>query len=358
MINHQYALICMCILTLQLRCYAKSHTKPPRDDDCKTNSFIRRYDSHDPLYKKVHDVIHTVKAVSWISLILMFYLQFKLLNTLYTVVLHNQKEYFSIVWAAFFIGIFLLIIILIRDTDSKLVNCNSTADTDYKELYVGVYLTWTVGLLAAFFFPKYVTFPIPVLTQLFHLLKMTDTKLFYVLTYIVQSLIIWILFCLIQLMTLHGVFFLVALLAKPVVVLVTLAYICTFIALAISGTSIMFEVISLERINPLRAKTAFNSYRRDILNVHTSMLLPIFILALMFLSYEFADKLGSTLDFSGTPAAIVGIVHSIIFTVLSMALRQKKFRQIFDEVEDDSNHKFVYNDTMPSKEYVAINDDD
>ena len=331
---------------------------PPRDDDCKINSFIRRYDSHDPLYEKVHDVIHTVKAVSWISLVLMFYLQFKVLNSLYTVVLHNQKEFFSIVWATFFIGIFLLVIILTRDADSKLVDCNSKTDSDYKELYVGVYFTWTIGLLAAFYFPKHVTFPIPILTELFHLLKMTDTRLFFVITYIVQSLFLWILFCLIQLMTLHGVFFLVALLAKPVVVLVSLAYIFTFIALAISGTSIMFEVISLERINPFRARSAFNSYRRDILNVHTSMLLPIFIFALMFLSYEFADKLGSTLDISGVPAAIVGIVHSIIFFVLSMALRQKRFRQIFDEVEDDSNHKFVYNDTIPSKEYVSINDDD
>lgn len=345
-------------MLIQLRCYARSHTKPPRDDDCKTNSFIRRYDSHDPLYEKVHDVIHAVKAVSWISLVLMFYLQFKLLNTLYTVILHNQKECFSICWAAFFIGIFLLVIILIRDADSKLVNCDSKTDSDYKELYIGVYFTWTIGLVAAFYFPKHITFPVPVLTKLFHLLKMTDTRLFCVLTYIVQSLMIWILFCLIQLMTLHGVFFLVALLAKPVVVLVTLAYIFTFIALAISATSIMFEVISWERINPSRAKTAFNSYRRDMLNVHTSMLLPIFIHALMFLSYKFADKLGTTLNFSGAPAAIVGIVHSIVFFVLSIALRQKKFRQIFDEVEDDSNHKFVYHDTIPSKEYVSINDDD
>ena len=344
-------------ILFQLRCYARTHIKPPRDDDCKTNSFIRRYDPHDPLYEKVHDVINTVKAVSWISLILMFYLQFKLLNTLYTFILHHQKECFSMTWAAFFIGIFLLIIILKRDADSKLVDCNSNADSDYKELYVGVYFTWTIGLLASFYFPKHVNFPVPILTELFHLLKMTDTRLFHVVTYIVQSLMIWILFCLIQVMTVHGIFFLVALLAKPVGVLVALAYIFTFIALAISGTSIMFEVVSLERINPFRAKTAFNSYRRDLLNIHTSMLLPIFLVALMFLSYQFADKLGSTLDFTGAPAAIVGVVHSIIFFVLSMALRQKKFRQIFDEVEDDSHHKFVYNDNISSKEYVAINDD-
>ena len=56
---------------------------------------------------------------------------------------------------------------------------------------------------------------------------------------------IWILFCLIQLMILHGIFFIVALLAKPVIVLVSLAYVFTFIALAISGTSVMFEVVSL-----------------------------------------------------------------------------------------------------------------
>ena len=176
----------------------------------------------------------------------MLYLQFKLLDTLYTFILHNQKESFSITWAAIFIGIFLLVIILTRDVDSKLVDCDSNTDSDYKELYVGIYFTWSIGLLAAFYFPKHITFPVPILTQLFHLLKMTNTKLFYLLTYIVQSLMIWVSFCLIQLMTLHGVFFLLALLAKPVVVLVTLAYVFTFIALAISGTSIMFEVLSLE----------------------------------------------------------------------------------------------------------------
>ena len=49
-------------------------------------------------------------------------------------------------------------------------------------------------------------------------------------------------------MTLHGIFFIVALLAKPVIVLVSLAYVFTFIALAISGTSVKFEVVSLVSI--------------------------------------------------------------------------------------------------------------
>ena len=344
-------------MLIQLRCYAKSHTKPQRDDDCKINSFIRRHESRDPLYEKVHDVINTVKAVTWISLILMLCLQLKLLNTLYIYVQHHQSDSFSIAWATFFIGAFLLVILLKKDVDSRLVDCNSKSSSDYKELYVGIYFTWSIGLLAAFYSPKYVTFPVPILTSLFCVLKMTHTRLFHVLTFIVQSLMIWMFFCLIQLMTLHGIFFLVALLAKPVGVLVALAYIFTFIALAISGTSIMFEVVSLERINPFRVRTAFNSYRRDLLNIHTSMMLPIFLVALMFLSYQFANKLGSTIDFTGAPAAIVGVVQSIVFFVLSIALRQEKFRQIFDEVKDDSHHKFVYNDNISSKGYVAIDDD-
>ena len=79
-------------------------------------------------------------------------------------------------------------------------------------------------------------------------------------------------------MTLHGVFFLVALLAKPLAVSVTLAYVSAFIALAISGTSIMLEVFSLERINPWRDRCFYYfNYVKDLPNFIVSMLLPIFM---------------------------------------------------------------------------------
>ena len=285
----------------------------------------------------------------------MLFLQFKLLNTFYTVILRNQKDCFSIAWATFFVGVFLLVAILARDKNSELLDFDSIFDSAYKELYIGVYSTWVIGLLAALYFPKHIKFPIPILTELFHMLGMMDTKLFHVLTFIVQSLLIWVLICLIQLLTIHAIFFIVALLAKPVIVLVSLAYIFTFIALTISGTSVMFEVVSLERINPCRAST-LNSYRRDLLNIHASMFLPIVLAGLMFLSYQFSDKLGSTLDLTGTPVVITAILHSIVFFVLSIALRQKKFRQIFKEVKDDSRHKFVYNDDVSSTNYIAMDD--
>jgi len=285
----------------------------------------------------------------------MLFLQFKVLNTLYPIILQDNL---SITWATFYVGVFLFVIILTRDADSGLLDCESTTQSDHKELYIGVYTTWFVSLLAAFYFPKHIRFPIPILTELFHKLKLTNTKPFHILTFIIQSLAIWIMCCLIQLMTLHGIFFLVALLAKPVTVLTSLAYVFTFIALAISGTSVMLEVVSLQRTNPLRVKKALHSYKRDLLNIQTSILLPVIIIGLIFLSYQFADKLGSTLDLTGTPAAIVAITHSIVLFVLSIALRKRKFRQIFDEVKDNNAHKFLYDDAVPLDNYSYTNADD
>ena len=325
----------------------------------------------------------------------MFFIQLQVLNTLYTFVHENHKnyllqknqksdllldnqrddslqkenlcenDYLPVAWATVYVAIVLLVVILKRDTDSGLVNCDTITDHDYKELYIGVYSTWLVGLLVAFYFPKHARFPVPILTGLFTIHKMKHqkhTRLFKLLTYIVQSLMIWILFCLIQLLTLHGIFLLVALLAKPVAVLVTLAFVSTFIGLAISGTSIMLEVFSLKRINPWRDRRFY--YLKDLPNFIASILLPVFILALMFVSYQFGDKFGSTLDFTGAPAAIVGTVHSIIFFVVSIALRVNKFRNLFKlkdtdykaktnasnstaDVTTNNNfwpHKFVYDD--------------
>ena len=217
----------------------------------------------------------------------------------------NQKDYLHMAWATVYIAIALLVIIIRRDIDSELADSDSTSAHDYKDLYIGVYSTWLVGLLIAIYFPKCASFPVPIITAAFDKLNMKKTKLFHALTFIVQSLMIWILFCLIQLLTLHGVFWLVALLAKPVGVLVTLAYMFALIALAISSTSIMLEALSLERINPYWRKYNKNSerfwlynYLKDLPNLIAPVLLSIFILALLFLHYQFGDKLGSTLDLS------------------------------------------------------------
>ena len=408
-----------------MKCYAEIDTKPHEsssdyDEECKTNSFIRRYDPHDPLYEKVVDVMNTIKAVSWLSLVLMFFLQLGILNTLYTIILKNhkkymkrkkltepffekkskekdyllqkkqnkkkdkkkdkkeQKYYFPMAWATIYIASVLFIVILLRDIDSELADCDSISEHDYKDLYIGVYSTWLVGFVVAIYFPKCTSFPVPVITALSERL---DTKLFRMLTFIIQSLVIWILFCLIQLLALHGIFLLVALIAKPVAVLVTLAFVSTFVGFAISGTSVMLEVFSLERINPWSRKAKkfrLYNYLKDLPNFIGSALLSIFILSLMFLTYQFDDKLESTLDFGGAPAAIAGTVHSIFFFIVSIALRKKSFRDIFEkkdhEEEEESEdheesrdrnarlwvnklsfwpHKFLYRDC-----YDDINDDD
>ena len=243
----------------------------------------------------------------------MFFLQLQVLNALYTFVHENHKnfllqkksfdslqtirkdtscetDYLPVAWATFYVAIVLLFVILKRDMDAGLVDCNTITDHDYKELYIGVYSTWLVGLLVAFYFLKHARFPVPVLIALFNVHQMKHlkhTRLFKLLTYIAQSKMIWILFSLIQLLTLHIIFLLVALLAKPVVtVLVTIAYVSTFIGLAISGTSVMLEVISLERINPWRDRRFYYfNYLKDLPSLIASMLLPTFILALMFVSY-------------------------------------------------------------------------
>ena len=61
---------------------------------------------------------------------------------------------------------------------------------------------------------------------------------------------------------------------------------------------------------------------------------------------------------TGTPAAIVAITHSIVLFVLSIALRKRKFRQIFDEVKDNNAHKFLYDDAVPLDNYSYTNADD
>ena len=343
---------------LQLQCYAKLHTKPERDDDCKTTSFIERYNPHDPLYKKVDDVITSIKTVLWLSLIFMFFLQFKLLVPIYTTIYKHQKEAFCYVWAVFFTGVLIFVLVLAEDIDSNLLNLDSSSSNDYKEVITGVYVSWVFGLLAALWFPKHIRFPVPVLTELFDILQLINTGVFAVLTFIIQTLCIWLMFCLIQLLTVHVMFFLVAVLAKPVVVMVSAAYMLTFVALTISGTSVMLEVISLRRISPHRVVMSRNSYKRDMFNFITSLLLPIFIVAVLLVTYEFSDKLGSTFDITGVPAAIVGIVQAVVLFVLSVAIRKKKFRQIFDEVEDESRHKFLYDDdhNTLSEDYSSIND--
>ena len=348
-----------------MRCYARINTKPLSDDDdeCKINSFIRRYDPHDSLYEKVVDVMNTIKVVSWLSLVLMLFLQLELLNTLYTVILKNHKKYkikrsqedkksknelthyFPIVWATIYIASVLFVVILLRDTDSELADCNSVTKHDYKELYIGVYSTWLVGIVIAIYFPKCTSFPVPLVTGLFERLDMKESRLFHVLTFTIQSLAIWILFCLIQLLTLHFIFWLVALLAKPVGLLVTLGFLSTLIGSAIAGTSVVLEILSLERINPWRnssenaIKFQLYNYLKDLPNFIGSALLSIFLLALMFLVYQFGDKLESTLDFSGAPAAIAGTIQSIFFFLVSVALRQKSFRDIFKKRDYEEKEK-------------------
>ena len=346
------------------------------DDECKTNSFVEKYNSHDPLYEEVNDVKNSIKFVGWLSLILMLFLEFQVLNTLYTFVHKrhkklkaqnakgpkkekekmikenenkqnevekgekpekNEKDYFYVAWATFYIAFILLVAILVRDIHSDLADSNSTSAHDYKELFIGVYVSWLVCLIVAFCFPKNSDFPVPILTAAFDIINKKDTKLFRVLTFIIQSLMIWIVFCLVQLLTFHVIFILVALLAKPVAVLVTLAYAFSFIAMAISGTSVMLEVISWERINPYRKRSEnaekfrFYNYLKDLPNLISSVVLSAFILALMFVTYQFGEKLGSTLDFTGVPAAIAGTVNSIVIFIVSVALREKTFRDLFQE---------------------------
>ena len=340
------------------------------DDECKTNSFVRKYDINDPLYEEVNDVKNSIKFVAVLSLILMLFLELQVLNILYTYVhkkhkklkllryakkignakklIQNKnqkgkepkkddKDYLYVAWATFYIALILLITILVRDIYSDLADCNSTTAHDYKELYVIVYVTWLFCLIGAFCFPKSSDFPVPILTALFDLLNKKETVLFKVLTFIIQSLMIWIVFCSVQLLTFHAIFILVSLLAKPVAVLVTLGYASSFIAMAISGTSVMLEVVSWERINPYRKRSAnaekfrFYNYLKDLPNLISSVILSAFILALMFVSYQFGEKLGSTLDFTGVPAAIAGTVNSIFIFIVSVALREKTFRDLFKE---------------------------
>ena len=310
------------------------------------------------MYKKVDDVIVSIKVVIWLSLLLMFFLQFKLLVPIYAAIYEHQKNTFSYSWAVIYISVLIFALVLAEDIDSNLLNLDSSSSNDYKEVIVGVYISWMLGLLGAVWFPKHIKFPVPVLTELFDILHLIKTRVFVVLTFITQSLCIWIIFCLIQLLTVHVVFFLVAILAKPVVVIVSLAYILMFVALAVSGTSIMLEVLSLRRISPHRVWISGNSYKRDIFNFITSLLLPILIIAVLIATYEFADKLGSTLDITDVPATIAGIVSTAVLFVLSVAIRKKKFRQIFNEVEDESRHKFLYDDNHNtlSEDYASIND--
>jgi len=341
-----------------LQCYAKLQAKPQRDDECKSHSFIERFNPHDPLYKKVDDVITYVKIVLWLSLLFMFFLQFKLLTPIYAAIYDYQKDAYPYAWAVFYVSVIIFALVLAEDLDTNLLNLDSSSTNDYKEVVAGVYLSWAFGLLGALWFPKHLKFPVPVLTALFDMLKLINTNVFGALTFIIQSFVIWIMFCLIQLLTLHAMFFLGAVLAKPVVVLVSVAYMVAFVGLAISGTSIMLEVISLRRISPRRVKVARNSYKQDMFNFITSLLLPVFIVAVLIVSYEFTDKLGSTLDITGVPATIVGVVEAAVLLILSVAMRQKKFRQIFAEVEDEGHHKFLYDDNHNtlSEDYSSIND--
>ncbi|XP_065884889.1 uncharacterized protein [Dysidea avara] len=286
--------------------------------------------------------------VLWLSLILRFFLLFKLLVPIYATIYKYQKEAFSYVWAVFFTGV-VIFILLVEDIDSNLLNLDSSSSNDYKEVITDVYV---FGLLAAMWFPKHIRFPVPVLTELFDIL---NSGMFAVLTFIIQTLCIWLM---IQLLTVPTMFFLVTVLAKPVVVMVSVAYMLTFVALTISGTSVMLEVISLWRLSPCRVVLSRNSYKRDMFNFITSLLLPIFIVVVLLVTYEFSDKLGSTLDITGVPAAIVGIVQAVVLFVLSVTIRKKKFRQIFDEVEDESRHKFLYDDNHNtlSEDYSSTND--
>ena len=275
--------------------------------------FIERYNPNDPLYKKVDDVITSIKTVLWLSLILRFFLLFKLLVPIYATIYKYQKEAFSYVWAVFFTGV-VIFILLVEDIDSNLLNLDSSSSNDYKEVITDVYV---FGLLAAMWFPKHIRFPVPVLTELFDIL---NSGMFAVLTFIIPTLCIWLM---IQLLTVHTMFFLVTVLAKPVVVMVSVAYMLTFVALTISGTSVMLEVISLWRISPRRVVLSRNSYKRDMFNFITSLLLPIFIVVVLLVTYEFSNKLGSTLDITGVPAAIVGIVQAVVLFVLSVTSGRK-----------------------------------
>ena len=368
-----------------MRCYARINTRPlcDDDDDCKTNNFIKRYDPHDSLYEKVVDVMNTIKVVSWLTLILMLFLQLQLLNALYTVILENHKKcmkikrlqsivvriskvkdyllkrkqnkkkhkksknelthYCPIAWATIYIASGLFVVILLRDIDSELADCYSITEHDYKELYIGVYSTWLVGIVVAIYFPKSTGFPVPVVTALFERPHIKNCGLFHVLTFTIQSLAICIWFCLIQLLTLHVIFWLVALLAKPVALLVTLGFLSTLIGFAIAGTSVMLEVLLLEWIDhePQRyneenviKKFKYCDLLKYLANIIGSALLSIFILAWMFLVCQFWLKLGNTLDFSGEPAAIAGIMQSIFLFLVSVALRQKSFRDIFKRFRD------------------------
>lgn len=323
---------------------------------------MRRYDSNDSLYEKVVDVMRLLKAVGWLALILVLFLQFTALKKVYKVMkllkdTFNEDHIF-IFWGAVCVGIFLLVLILIRDIDSSLVDCNSTSDFDYKELYFGVYATWLIGLLGAMFFSKDASFPVPTFTRAFQMLGMTNTKLYYILTFIVQSLMIWLFFCLVQLLTLHFIFFMVALPVKPLVVIVSIICAVTFISLAISSASIMFEVVSLDRLNPFR-ENVLMTYPRDLLYSFASMLLPIFIFTMMVFAFQFGNKLGSTLNVTESSTAIIGSAVSTIFLALSFFIRNKTFRQVFkgsnkNDQEEDTNsdtHKFV------GEDYGSINDD-
>ena len=82
-----------------------------------------------------------------------------------------ETDYLPVAWATFYIAIILLVVILKRDIDAGLVDCNTITDHDYKELYIGVYSTWLVGLLVAFCYPKHARFPVPILTALFNVHK-------------------------------------------------------------------------------------------------------------------------------------------------------------------------------------------
>ena len=323
------------------------------------------------------------------------FLQLQLLNTLYTVVLMNHKKYikrrrsellvaktsnfwslmkqkqikkadkkskkelthyFPIAWATIYIVIVVFVLILIRDKNSELADCDSNNNHDYKELYIGVYSTWLIGIMVAIYFPKHIGFPVPVVTALFESCNMMQSRLFHVLTFTIQSLAIWILFCLIQLLTLHGIFLLVAFLAKPVAVLVTLSFVSTLIVFTISGTSVMLEVISLERINPWgstsqrAAQFRLYNYLKDLPSLIGSALLAIFLLSLMFLGYQFGNKLGSTLNFSGVPAAIAGTVQSVFFFLVSVALRKKSFRDIFEKKDYEKEEEEDYKELKPHEE--------
>ena len=325
---------------------------------------MRRYDSNDSLYENVVDVMRLLKAVGWLGLILVLFLQFTALNKVYKVMKllkdNFDEDYITIFWGAFCVGIFLFILILIRDIDSSLVDCDSITDFDYKELYCGVYATWLIGLFGALFFSKDAKFPVPTFTRAFQMLGMTNTKLYYILIFIVQSLMIWLFFCLVQLLTLHFIFFMVALPVKPLVVIVSIVCAVTFTTLAISSASIMLEVVSLDRLNPFR-ENFLMTYPRDLLYSFASMLLPVFIFTMMVFAFQFGDKLGSTLNVTQSSTAIIGSVVSTIFLALSFFIRNRTFRQVFkgsnnknDQEGEDTNsdtHKFVGGD------YGSINDD-